>query len=111
MSKYKNRRVKLDGITFDSKAEARRYSELKLLHQAGAIHKLRVHPRYTLQDAFECKGVRYRAIAYEADFEYIEDGVTVAEDVKGKRTAVFNIKHKMFVKRYGDEIDFRIVEV
>jgi len=111
MSKYNNRRVQVDGIWFDSKAEAARYDELKLLRMAGEIHKLRSHPRYTLLNAFECKGVKYRAIVYEADFEYIENGMTVVEDVKGKQTAVFNLKMKLFIKRYGDEIDFRIVEI
>ena len=111
MSKYHNRPVTIDGIRFDSQAEAARYGELKLLHQAGEIHKLRTHPRYTLLDAFEVKGVKYRAIVYEGDFEYIENGQVVCEDVKGKRTAVFNLKKKLFIKRYGDSLDFRIVEV
>jgi hypothetical protein len=110
MSKYHNKHVTIDGITFDSLAESRRYGELKLLHQAGVIHKLRVHPRYTLLDAFECKGVKYRAIVYEGDFEYVENGVTVCEDVKGKVTQTFALKKKLFIKRYGDEIDFRLVE-
>ena len=109
-SKYRNKRVTLDGYTFDSKAEARRYQELRLLHQAGEIRKLRTHPRYTLLDPFECKGVRYRSIVYEGDFEYIENGVQVVEDVKGKATAVFVLKKKLFLKRYGDEIELRIVE-
>jgi hypothetical protein len=111
MSKYHNKRITIDNIIFDSLAESRRYQELKLLHQAGAIHKLRTHPRYTLLDAFECKGVKYRAIVYEGDFEYVENGVTVCEDVKGKVTQTFALKKKLFIKRYGDSIDFRLVEV
>ena len=110
MSKYRNKRVELDGYTFDSLAEARRYGELKLLHQAGEIHKLVVHPRYTLLEPFECKGVRYRSIVYEGDFEYVENGKRICEDVKGKVTAVFALKKKLFVNRYGDSIELRIVE-
>ena len=110
MSKYRNKRVELDGYTFDSKAEARRYQELRLLHQAGEIHKLVVHPRYTLLDPFECKGVRYRSIVYEGDFEYVENSKRICEDVKGKVTAVFALKKKLFVNRYGDSIELRIVE-
>ena len=108
MSKYRNKPVTIDGIRFASEKEGIRYCELKLLHQAGEIHKLRTHPRYTLLEPFEVKGVMYRGIVYEADFSYTENGVQVVEDVKGKRTAVFNIKEKLFMQRYGDDIEFRI---
>ena len=111
MTKYHNTRVTLDGITFDSKAEARRWGELKLLHEAGVIHKLRTHPRYTLLDPFECNGVKYRGIVYEGDFEYVENGVTICEDVKGKVTAVFALKKKLFINRYGESIQLRVLEV
>jgi hypothetical protein len=111
MSKYRNRPVTIDGIRFDSQAEGNRYLILKSRHRVGEIHKLRTHPRYTLLDAFECKGVKYRAIVYEGDFEYIENGVTVVEDVKGKVTQTFALKMKLFIKRYGETVDFRIVEV
>ena len=110
-SKYNARKTVVDNITFDSKAEARRYGELKLMHEAGEIHKLRVHPRYTLLDPFEVKGIRYRGIVYEGDFEYIENGLVVCEDVKGVRTAVFSLKEKLFMDRYGDQIELRVVEV
>lgn len=109
MTKYHNKRTALDGYNFDSMAEARRYGELKLMHDSGIIHKLRVHPRYTLLDPFECKGIRYRGIIYEADFEYVENGVTIVEDVKGKATQVYALKKKLFLNRYGDQLEFREV--
>lgn len=109
MSKYRNKPVTIDGIRFDSKREANRYCELKLLHQAGEIHKLRTHPRYTLLEPFEVKGVKYRGIVYEADFSYTENGVQVVEDVKGVKTQVFRIKEKLFMQRYGDKYEFRII--
>ena len=110
MSKYRNKPVTIDGIRFDSKREANRYCELKLLHQAGEIHKLRTHPRYTLLEPFEVKGVKYRGIVYEADFSYTENGVQVVEDVKGVKTQVFRIKEKLFMQRYGDEVELRVVK-
>jgi len=110
MSKYNATKVKQDGYTFDSKAENRRYNELKFMHLNGFIHKLVVHPRYTLLDPFEVKGIKYRGIVYEADFSYIENGVQVVEDCKGFRTAVFNLKEKLFINRYGDQIELRITE-
>jgi hypothetical protein len=53
---------------------------------------------------------KVQAIHYEADFEYfdLEVGRLVAEDVKGFFTDVFQLKSKMFRRRYP-EIEFRIV--
>lgn len=107
--KFNNVRTTIDGITFDSRAESRRYQELKLLLLAGEISDLRVHPRYLLDDKFtDASGVKHRAIYYEGDFEYTENGQTICEDVKGKNrrtdmfvtTAVFRLKAKMFAGRY-----------
>ena len=111
MSKYRNKRTVVDGITFDSKAEARRYGELKLMERHGLIHNLKCHPRYVLLEPFTVKGIRYRGVTYEADFSYTENGVEVVEDCKGFRTAVFRLKEKLFMDRYGDRVDFRILEV
>lgn len=46
--KYHNRKVTIDGITFDSKKEAYRYKELKLLQKAGEISDLRPQVKYIL---------------------------------------------------------------
>jgi hypothetical protein len=111
MTKYHARKVKADGYTFDSQAEYARFRILRLLADAGEIEGLKVHPRYVLLDPFTCKGVKYRGISYEADFEYLENGKRVTEDVKGFRTQTFNLKEKLFINRYGNELEFRIVEV
>ena len=39
-SKYRNRRIVVDGETFDSKREAQRWYELKLLRRAGVVTDL-----------------------------------------------------------------------
>lgn len=39
-SKYHAKKVEVNGITFDSKKEAKRYEELKLLERCGAIKDL-----------------------------------------------------------------------
>lgn len=72
-------RVTLDGHTFDSFGEARRYEELKLLLKAGAIEWLKVHPRYVL----EVNGIE--VTTYVADFAYTEraSGAKIVEDYKG----------------------------
>lgn len=39
-NKYHNKKVVIDGVTFDSKLEATRYTELKLLERKGLIKDL-----------------------------------------------------------------------
>jgi hypothetical protein len=110
--KYGNKHTEVDGYTFDSLAEARRYQELKLLQAAGEIDGLTIHPVYILQEAFiDNGGKEHQAVTYETDFAYVNvHGVTVCEDVKGVLTDVFKIKQKLFVKRYPD-IELRIVRM
>ena len=68
MSKYRNRKTIHDGITFDSKGEANRYCELKILERAGEISDLTLQPKFTLQESFKKNGKTHRAITYIADF-------------------------------------------
>jgi hypothetical protein len=110
-SKYGNKRISEDGYIFDSRAECKRYRELKLLQTQGQIAGLVVHPTYELQPAFTSTfDGKQRAIVYEADFSYIESGKTIVEDVKGVQTADFRLKAKMFRFVYRD-IELRIIEV
>ena len=106
MSKYGNRRTEVDGIVFDSQAEARRWRELRLLERAGRISGLRrqvpyvfcVHTTGTEPDCGEDK----RQMRYVADFVYFEDGREVVEDVKGYRTAEY--KRRLMRNVYGVDI-------
>lgn len=101
--KYGNKKVTVDAIEFDSLAEARRYEQLKLMERAGAISGLRLQPRYELQRAFtDNDGKHQRAITYVADFEYVENGQRITEDVKGTITKEYAIKKKLFLYRYFD---------
>ena len=99
----------IDGIRFASKAEARRYAELKLLEKAGKIAGLRCQPKYEIHPAFRVRGEKHRAIHYVGDFEYIENGVCIVEDVKGVETPLFKLKAKMFICRYP-HIELRIIK-
>lgn len=100
MSKYHATRTVVDGITFDSKREAARYAELKLMQRAGLISDLRRQVKYELIP----KQQGERAVSYIADFVYSEDGQTVVEDVKGVRTPVYRIKKKLMLWRHGVRI-------
>ena len=98
MSKYHAVKTVRDGNVFASKAEARRYDELKIMQLAGEISHLECHPRYPL--IVSGIGVGY----YEADFRYTENKKTVVEDVKGVRTPVYSLKKKMIKAQYKIDI-------
>lgn len=102
MNKYYNQLTIVDGIKFDSKKEAQHYMELKLLQSAGIIRDLELQPKFILQESFKKNGKTYREISYIADFKYIEREQVIVEDVKGKETEVFKIKHKLFEYKYPD---------
>lgn len=104
-SKYRNKKVQLDGRVFDSKAEARYYSHLKLMEKAGEILFFRLQPRYRLLDGFEKHGKKHRPVDYVADFEiHHKDGSIEVVDVKGMQTQVFKIKEKMFNAKYPHKL-------
>ena len=100
MNKYHARKVTLDGITFDSHREARRYTELKLLERAGEISDLQLQVKYELiprQVDKDCKLLE-RPISYIADFVYRDaDGNYIIEDAKGKKTKEYIIKRKLML--------------
>lgn len=97
-NKYGAKKKVVNGIEFDSIAESEYYKQLKY----RGITNFKMQEEFLLQEAFEIEGKRKRAINYKPDFTFYEDGQLVkVVDVKGKRTADFNIKAKMFMKKYG----------
>ena len=106
--KYNAQKMTIDGVTFDSRKEARRYLILKARASMGQISGLELQPRYELQPSFKRDGKAIRAIHYVADFRYTENGRVIVEDAKGMQTPVFKIKFKMLLFKYPD-VDFRIV--
>jgi len=98
--KYRNEPVEEDGHRFDSKAERRRYRELKLMQDAGEIESLRLQHRIDLvvSGTFVC--------AYVSDFSYwdTEQKTWIYEDVKGVRTAAYRIKKKLLKALSGIDI-------
>ena len=106
MSKYHNRKVELDGYLFDSAAESRRWSELKLAEHCGDILDLQRQVEYKIvvNGQLICK--------YRADFVYRENwegsnGRTIVEDVKSEATRklpVYRLKKKLMKAIFGIEI-------
>lgn len=101
--KYHNCKTVRHGITFDSKHEADRYDELRLLLNAGEIHDLKLQQTYKLVGAQRTPtGAAVREVTYIADFVYYtRDGKTIVEDAKGFKTKDYIIKKKLMLERFG----------
>ena len=123
--KYHNEPTVVNGIKFQSRKEARRYEQLMLAMELGAIKDLRLQVDFTLIEAYtDPNGKRCRALRYVADFTYIvaaagydrlaalgyEDieywrnvgiGAKVIEDAKtrGTKTRVYINKKKMMAEK------------
>ena len=105
MNKYHNKKTTIDGILFDSKKEGNYYTKLKLMKNAGLIWNLELQKKYILQASFTFNGKKIREISYYADFVYEDkDGLHVV-DTKGYRTDTYKLKKKLFIKKYGIDIE------
>ena len=106
-SKYRNKKVTVNGLVFDSMKEANRWGQLKLMERAGRISNLRRQVRFCLipeqrmPDTLGPRGGRRKGkiiekgCYYVADFVYEENGRTVVEDTKGFPTEAYKIKRKL----------------
>lgn len=122
-NKYGSKKVEVDGIAFDSKKEARRFQELKLLEKAGEITGLQRQVKYILipEQREESKGfykkgekkgqpkkgqLLERECSYLADFAYkdMRSGETIVEDTKGYKTKEYILKRKMMLYVHGIRI-------
>ena len=106
-NKYRSRKVTVDGITFDSAKEARKYEELKLLQRAGEVVEIELQPEFELQPGYRTPDGNYvRPIKYKADFRVTyADGRVVVIDVKPSKefqTREYRLKKKMLLYRYPD---------
>lgn len=113
--KYGNIKTVVDGIKFDSKKEARRYSTLKLMQESGIISELICQPKFKLivpgLGPVKIKGkVRQTTSTYTPDFQYKKDGELIIEDVKSPATAndkYFKLKRAIFELIY--KVDLTLV--
>ncbi len=93
--KYGNIKTEVDGAMLDSRREARRWKELKLLMAAGEIAGVARQAPFRLA----------AKITYYADFVLLyPDGHYTVEDAKGIKTQAYNIKKKLMKERFGIEI-------
>lgn len=110
--RYGNHKTRVDGISFDSKLEARRYQELRLREMAGDIRNLRVHPCYVLAPAVTLGGRVKPALRYYADFVYEQAPAwdLVVEDTKNPFSATKDaFRIKMHLMRSVFDIEVQCV--
>lgn len=116
-SKYASEKTVLDGITFDSRKEARRYAMLRLMEKKGLITNLQRQVPFDLAPAQYVDVVRHlktkdktvqvmvrRPMRYIADFTYYENGRYIVEDTKGFRTDEYKKKKNLMRRIYEIEI-------
>lgn len=115
MSKYGNKKIEVDGIVFDSRKEANRYKDLKMLQDVGIIRNLHMQVKFILIPAQYSSEVKTkngkskcieRECTYVADFAYYDEfGQYHVEDTKGFRTKDYIIKRKLMLHVHGIRIE------
>lgn len=104
--KFRAVRTEVDGLSFPSRAEARRYSELRLLEKAGEIRDLELHPRFPLEVIRPSSGEVIQVGSFTPDSRYVDvrSGLRVIEDVKSAPTAAgeaYRLRKRIFEALYG----------
>ena len=109
--KHGNKKTVVDGITFDSIRESKRYCELKILQKAGKISNLQLQVPYKLVDSVYLDGRKKPAIRYVADFVYwiytSDDYYTIVEDAKSphlRTNQAYRMKKHMMKAFHGIDI-------
>ena len=99
--KYKNKKIQIDGFTFDSKLEGKHYSQLKLLERAGEIEELELQVKFNLIVHDIKIGF------YKADFKFfdLKENKQRVVDSKGYDTPVSKLKRKMVKAIYGIDVE------
>ena len=109
-NKYGNKKVVVDGETYDSQREYKRWQDLCVLEQDGQISRLERQVTYVLAPSVLLHGEAKKkpALRYVADFTYVAAGSpnVVVEDAKGRDTPVSRIKRHLMKSVHG--IDVRL---
>lgn len=96
MTKFHNKKVTLDGITFDSKLEAELYKTLMILKAAGKIYSVECHVPFALHGH---GGVK--VATYKLDFKVLGFAHPRYIEAKGVWTSTARLKKKLFEAEYG----------
>lgn len=100
-TKYRAKKVIIDGITFSSTLEGNCYKEIKKFGIECVLQ-----PKFLLQEGFRSiDGIFNRPIHYIGDFALPTNLIV---DSKGMLTPEYKLKKKLFLKRYPE---YRLVEI
>lgn len=95
--KYRNKKVEVDGIKFDSREEASFYLDLKTMKERGEVISFELQPRKILIPSYKKYGKTIGAITYTPDFFVrCSDGREIYIDVKGFATEPSKLRKKIF---------------
>lgn len=115
-SKYRSKKITVNGITYDSKKEMRRHLELLEMERKGEIKDLRRQVKFVLipakrePDTIGPRGgvkkgkLLEHECSYVADFVYETNGERIVEDTKGFRTKDYILKRKLMLWVHGIRI-------
>lgn len=110
MTKYHAQKTEVDGILFDSKLEAERFIQLKLMLKAGEISDLKLQPEFQIFQGYidPITGKHHKSRYYFGDFQYVDkqEHKVIVEDTKGIETDVFRYKWDMVCSMYPEN-EFR----
>lgn len=120
-NKYRNKKILIDGILFDSTKEGQAYLVLKQKQNNGIISDLALQPKWELQPKLTetyikhlktkdklCERTILQPIVYTADFSFMFNDKLVVIDVKGSRFTIskdFPLRIKMLKYHYGLDVD------
>lgn len=119
-NKYKNKKIVVNGIMFDSKKEMRTYMHLKMQEERREISELKTQVKFVLIPAQykttghtktgkPIKKCVEREVAYYADFTYRDErGRLHVVDVKSaitRKNPAYVIKRKLLRQVHGIELE------
>ena len=103
-TKYKSKKVTVDGYAFDSIDESKYYQALLIRKAKGEILNFEMQPKFILIPGFKKQGKTFRAMTYTPDFLiYHIDGSEELIDVKGFSTQQGELRYKLFNYFYQDK--------
>lgn len=105
-SKYKNRKVVIKGVCYDSLKECRRHQFLTMERDLKQISDLHRQVTFVLAPSVHMEGNQRKtpALRYVADFIYVRGGKLVVEDCKGFKTRTYLQKKHLMKTLHGINI-------
>ena len=109
-AKFRNTKVVVDGITFDSKGEMNRWFDLRAMEKAGEISDLHRQVPFEIAPSVIIEGRKKPAMKFTADFAYMQGGKLIVEDFKSKITAEERpFRMRLHLMKSVWDIDVKIV--